>query len=151
MKKKLVLHLVHGFSITVGVCAIIQFIIAQAMGSAVTPGFAARFSNSGAAALAQLILTGVIGMTFAGAALVFEEARWSYLKQGAVHFLITALVWLPIVFFCGWTPVTPVGVICTVGGWTLTYVINWTVQYFIYKKQVAQLNAKIQASRQERH
>lgn len=141
--KKLLMRLYVGFSATVSICLPIHFIVAQLAGSCVTPVLAARFAGPDAAAIVQLALVGVIGMAFAGAALIFEMEKWSYLQQGIVHFLVTAAVWLPIVIYCGWTPATMPGVVCTVGGWALTYAVNWTVQYFIYRRRVTDLNRKI--------
>lgn len=149
MMKKLLVRIYHGFSITMIVNSIVHFIVAQAMGTAVTPAFAARFAGEGAATVAQLVLVGMIGAAFAGAAMVFELERWSYLKQGVVHFLITAAVWIPVAYIC-WAPVRGIGLVWTIAGWTLTYAVNWLVQYFIWKKSVAELNRKISARRSDR-
>jgi len=144
MGKKLLRHLYHGFMNTVCVCMIVELVIAQMLGRGVTPGFAARFSCETAAALAQLGLVGIIGMTFAGAALVFEIERWSYLKQGLVHFLITAAVWMPIAWLC-WSPVQGIGLAITIVGWILTYAVNWLVQYLLARYHVRELNRSISA------
>ena len=146
MGKRLIRHLYHGFTTTVCVSMIVEFVIAQALGHGVTPGFAAHFSCETAAILAQLGLVGLIGMTFAGAALVFEIERWSYLKQGTVHFLITAAVWMPIAWLC-WSPVRGVGLVFTIVGWTLTYAVNWLVQYLLARRGIRELNRSIRAFR----
>lgn len=144
MLKKLLVRFYHGFSITMIVDIIVHYIVAQIKGSTVTPAFAARFSCEASAILTQLALVGVIGMAFAGAAIVFEIERWSFLKQGIVHFLITAAVWIPIVCVC-WTPINGKGLVFTILGWTLTYIITWTVPYFIWRKNVSEVNQKIRA------
>lgn len=146
MGKKLWVRLSYGFSITTAVCLIVQLVVAELAGSAVTPAFAARFRSGDAAALAQLGLTGLVGAAFAGAAALFEMERWSYLKQGALHFLVTAAVWMPVVWLC-WMPQSRAGMWYTVGGWSLTYGINWTVQYFLYRRKVRELNRSIRAFR----
>ena len=135
MGKRLIRHLYHGFTTTVCVSMIVEFVIAQALGHGET-----------AAILAQLGLVGLIGMTFAGAALVFEIERWSYLKQGTVHFLITAAVWMPIAWLC-WSPVRGVGLVFTIVGWTLTYAVNWLVQYLLARRGIRELNRSIRAFR----
>ena len=98
--------------------------------------------------MAQLGLVGIIGMTFAGAALVFEIEKWSFLKQGAVHFLITAAVWMPIAWLC-WAPVRGKGLVFTIIGWTLTYMVNWLVQYLLARRGVRELNRSIRKFREE--
>ena len=146
MAKKLLLRALHGFGITVSVCLLVQLIIAQFAGSSVTPAFGAHFRNEAAAALAQLGLTGIVGAAFACAAALFEIERWGFLQQGIVHFLVTAAVWMPIAYLC-WMPDSRVGIRIAIGGWTLTYAINWTVQYFLYRHRIAALNRRIQAYR----
>ena len=144
MGKRLIRHLYNGFMLSMFVSLIVEFVIAQITGHGVTPGFAARFNCEAAAVLAQLGLVSVIGMTFAGAAMVFEIEKWSYLKQGAVHFLITAAVWMPIAWLC-WSPVRGRGLVFSIIGWTLTYIVNWLVQYLLARRNIRKLNRSIRA------
>lgn len=147
MGKKLISHLYHGFTVSLCVSLIVHLVIAWSLGHVVTPGFAARFNCEAAAVLAQLGLVGVIGMAFAGAALVFEIERWSYLKQGIAHFLITAAVWMPIAWLC-WSPVRGMGLVLTIAGWTLTYAVNWLVQYLLARYRIRELNRSIRSFRE---
>ena len=147
MARKLLTRLSCGFSITVCVCLVVQLIVAQTTGNSVTLACAAHFRNEAAAALAQLGLTGCIGAAFAGAAELFEIGKWGYLKQGIVHFLVTAAVWMPIVYIC-WMPSSRRSMLFTVLGWTFTYAVNWTVQYLLYKRSIAELNRRIRAYRE---
>ena len=149
MGKRLILPMAVGFGATVLAVIVIQFCMAMAGEAVVAPGFAAHFPNESAAVLAQLGLIGLIGMAFAGGARVFEIERWSFLKQGIVHFLITAAVWMPVAWLC-WTPMPVEAVWISVGGWTLTYAVNWLIQYFIWRRKVRALNRSIRAYREER-
>ena len=142
MKKRLFFAMIIGFASTVFLLLIIQFSMAQAGHAVVTPRFAARFANESAATLAQLGLVGLIGVAFAGAAQVFELERWSFLKQGIVHFLITAAVWMPIAWLC-WTPVPKEALWSAVLGWVGTYAITWSIQYFLWRRKVRELNRSI--------
>lgn len=147
MAKKLISRALHGFGITVSVCLLVQLVIAQFTGNSVTPSFWAHFRNEAAAALAQLGLTGIVGAAFACAAEIFEIERWGFLRQGIVHFLVTAAVWMPIVYIC-WMPSSRRSMLFTVLGWTFTYAVNWTVQYLLYKRSIAELNRRIRAYRE---
>lgn len=149
MKKRVVRAMLTGFASTVFVVLIVQLCIAQAGHAVVTPGFAARFSNESAAVLAQLGLVGLIGMAFAGGAQVFEIESWSFLRQGAVHFLITAAVWMPVAGLC-WTPVPPEALWGSVAGWLGTYGITWTIQYFLWRRKVREVNRSIRRYQHER-
>ena len=150
MAKKLISRALHGFGITVSVCLLVQLVIAQFTGNSVTPAFGSHFRNEVAAALAQLGLTGIVGAAFASAAEIFEIERWGFLRQGIVHFLVTAVVWMPIAYLC-WMPDSRAGIWIAIGGWTLTYAVNWTVQYFLYRHRIAALNRSIQAYRRRDH
>ena len=147
MGKRLILPMMVGFGATVFADVLIQFCLAMTGKAIVAPGFAARFPNESAAILAQLGLIGLIGMAFAGGARVFELERWSLLKQGIVHFLITAAVWMPVVWLC-WTPMPSYAVWISTLGWTVTYAINWIIQYFIWRRKVRELNRSICAYRE---
>ena len=147
MGRRILLQLARGFAVTVSVCLAVQLVVAQICGSAVTPAFGMRFSNEGSAALAQLGLTGLIGAAFSASALLFEIERWSFLRQGVVHFLATAAVWVPVAWLC-WMPISREGLTFTICGWTFTYIVNWTIQYFIYRRRIRELNRKISASRE---
>ena len=150
MAKKFISRALHGFGITVSVCLLVQLVIAQFTGNSVTPAFGSHFRNEAAAALAQLGLTGIVGAAFASAAEIFEIERWGFLRQGIVHFLVTAVVWMPIAYLC-WMPDSRAGIWIAIGGWTLTYAVNWTVQYFLYRHRIAALNRSIQAYRRRDH
>ena len=150
MAKKLISRALHGFGITVSVCLLVQLVIAQFTGNSVTPAFGSHFRNEAAAALAQLGLTGIVGAAFASAAEIFEIERWGFLRQGIVHVLVTAVVWMPIAYLC-WMPDSRAGIWIAIGGWTLTYAVNWTVQYFLYRHRIAALNRSIQAYRRRDH
>ena len=146
MAKKLISRALHGFGVTVSVCLLVQLIVAQFAGNSVTPAFGSLFRSEAAAALAQLGLTGIVGAAFACAAEIFEIERWGFLRQGIVHFLVTAAVWMPIAYIC-WMPESRVGIWLAIGGWTLTYAVNWMVQYLIYRHSIAALNRSIEAYR----
>lgn len=143
------MRLTVGFGSTVFVVLVIQLCLLMAGNAVVTPTFAARFPNETAAALAQLGLVGVIGMSFAGAAQVFEIERWSFLGQGAVHFLLTAAVWMPIAWLC-WTPIPEGAMVSAAAGWLGTYAATWLAQYFVWRRKVRMLNLSIRAAQEER-
>ena len=149
MWKKILEHIMVGFSISVAVALTVQISVGQATGQAVvTREFAARFASEGVAALAQLGLVGLIGATFSCAALVLQIERWSYLRQGVVHFLITAAVWAPVSLLC-WGAASGWGLWIQLGSWAFTYAVIWLVQYLICRRRVAETNARIAAQRRK--
>lgn len=142
MLKKLGMHAVIGFSATAMIQIVIMFIMAQSGKHLVTEGFSAYFSGIEAAVIAQLGLVCMIGVAFACGSLIFEIERWSYLLQGAVHFVLTAAVWMPVAWFC-WRPTSAQAALFAALGWLFTYAVNWFAQYLIYRRNIMKLNESI--------
>src|SRR5690625_5424690 len=47
----------------------------------------------------------ILGVYFGVASLIFEIEKWSPLKQLAVHFVLSVILWLLIaIFIAGWIP-----------------------------------------------
>lgn len=147
MLRKILEHVAVGFSVSTAIAILVQILLGQAGGNpVVTPAFAARFASEGVAAVAQIGLIGLIGATFSAAALVLQIERWSYLRQGAVHLLLTAAVWVPVSLLC-WSPVEGWGLWVQIGSWTFTYAVIWLIQYLVCRRRVAEANARIEARR----
>ena len=142
MLKKMAQRAVVGFSATILIQTIIFFFMAQSGRSPVTAEFSAHFANETAAVIAQLALCSLIGVAFACGSAIFEIERWSYLLQGAVHFAMTAAVWMPVAWIC-WRPDSIGTALIAALGWLFTYAVNWFVQYLLYRRSIRQLNVKI--------
>ncbi len=144
------------FLIGIGVSQIVNIIISLCTGGggyiSVMPEFAARFPSEVAAVIAQALLTGLLSMTFAMASVIFLVEKWSFPRQCVTHCLVTAAVWIPVVWFV-WIPrALPVPLIAAVN-FAITYLVTWSAQFAVNRRMVKQINAKIQAkeSEHERH
>lgn len=108
----------------------------------VTYAFASRFDNEITAVIVQLLLEALIGAIFSGSSVIFEVDKWSILKQYGMHFVITSVMWVFVVYML-WMPENIRGVISTLITFLATYIIVWVTQYMIYKKDIKNLNKKI--------
>ncbi|WP_155591504.1 DUF3021 domain-containing protein [Lysinibacillus cavernae] len=144
MRKELFTRVIGGFVIGVALGQIVQFFISMGIGQGdyvwVVPEFRAIFTNEGTAIITQVLLTGVIGLTFALAALIFEMARWGMLKQYIIHFFVTAIIWIPIVTLL-WMPKTMANVISLLASFLGTYIITWVLQYKFSQRDIEKINA----------
>ena len=113
-----------------------------------TPDFTARVGNPLTAMALQSLLIGLIGFAFGAGSLLFEVERWSFLKQGAVHLTLTAVVWIGVELIC-FSPVTLPTVLSFAGSATLTYGVTWGIQYLVWRREVRRLNAQIQKRNEE--
>lgn len=112
--------------------------------SPVTPAFEARFPSATAAVIVQMLLIGLVGATFAACSVIFEIERWSFLKQGALHLLITSAVGVPVCLYC-WMPASRAGAAWLAGSWVFCYAATWLAQYLVYRHHVRRLNERIRA------
>lgn len=149
MLRNLLGRAVGGFTVGVLMGQIVQIIISLKLGHGefmpVTPDFSDFFESETTAVIIQLVLTGVIGVTFAISGMIFDIAKWALLKQYIVHFFVTAIVWLPVVTIC-WMPKNVVGTLIFCISFFGTYFITWIIQFVISKKDIQKINAMIQAN-----
>lgn len=146
MRKDLLIRIIGGFVIGAVLGQIVQFFvsmgIAQGSYAWVVPEFRALFTSEIIAIITQVLLTGLIGITFAVAALFFEMARWGMLKQFIVHFFVTAIIWIPIVMIL-WMPKTMANVCSLLASFLGTYVVTWLLQYKLSKRDIEKINAML--------
>ncbi|KEK24080.1 DUF3021 domain-containing protein [Bacillus gaemokensis] len=150
--KNLFSRVVGGFVIGVIIGQIVQILISLKLGHGeympVVDHFRSFFVSEMTAVIVQILLTGIIGVTFATSSLVFDIVKWSLLKQYIVHFCITTLVWLPIVTLL-WMPKTFISTLFFFISFLSTYVVTWAIQYTISKNDIKQINAAIQSKQLE--
>lgn len=113
------------------------------------PQFVRYFGSAWRAALVTVLWTGLIGVTFAEAALIFETARWSLAVQYLVHFLITGAVYLPFLLLCN-LPLHGWRVLLIPGNILLTYGITWGIQHAQSKRAIREINAALEKNRHGR-
>lgn len=140
-----------GFSFCV--CVAVNNLIALILGlcghtQSVTPEFAARIGSLMTATFLQPLLIGLIGFAFGAGSVLFFIEKWSFLRQGAAHFLLTAAVWIAVEWIC-FSPITPPTVVAFALSAAGTYAITWSVQYFVWKKRVRALNEQIRRMNRE--
>lgn len=149
MLRKLLSRVAGGFAFGILMGQIVQISISLKLGRGefmpVTPHFAAFFESETIAVIIQLVLTGVIGVTFAISGMIFDIAKWGLLKQYVVHFFVTALVWVPVVMVC-WMPRTLTNIFIFCISFIGTYFITWILQFVISKKDIQMINAMIKAN-----
>ncbi len=104
------------------------------------PEFVAFFPSKTIAMEVNILLYGVIGAVFAAAAYVYEQERLGYIWQNFIYFLVTSVVWIPIVILVWQLQRYPQALISTLAGFAGTYVIMSYVGYRITKKDVDRIN-----------
>ncbi len=146
----ILIRFIGGFSIATLIGCSVNMIISASIGGGeylpVMPMLAEHFDTELAAVLVQFLMIGMIGVTFAEGALIFNIARWSFLLKYVVHFLITAVVYIPFVGLC-WFPLETDGILIMVINILFTYVVVWLIHYSINRKNIAEINKKLEEVR----
>lgn len=109
----------------------------------VIPEFADRFPSKTMAFGVQCLLIGLTSAAFAAGSGIMEIASWSLVKQSIVYFVVTAAVWLPVSVLCWGFGKYPMTFFSVIGSYLIGYIISWTVQYRICKRNIEQINEKL--------
>ena len=147
MKKHIGSRAFFGFCVGVTICVAITLFVSAVEGDgeyvAGMPQLAAYFPTECATVAIQTIWVGLIGVTFAEAALLFELERWTAVQQYLVHFLVTGVVYLPFLVVC-YLPLRPITLVLVLANILLTYGITWGVQYRLNKTSIDRINAALE-------
>lgn len=150
--KDIIIRFFGGFSFATLIGFLINLIISASVGNgeflAVMPVLATRFETELTAVFVQFMLTGLIGVTFAEGALIFNIAKWSFPLQFLVHFLVTAVIYIPFAILC-WFPLKAGGIVFMIVNIIFTYALTWIIQYHVNRKNIAEINRKLEEVRND--
>lgn len=108
------------------------------------PEFVAFFPSETIAMEVNVLLYGVIGAAFSAAAWIYEQEKLGFVWQNLIYFLLTSIVWLPIVMLIWQLQKYPKALISTLAGFAGTYVIMSIVGYRITKSDVERINQALE-------
>ena len=124
-----------------------EWIVIEVLGmkefSVMTPEYLSMFPSETLAFGVAILSHGMIGGAFAGATCIYEKAEIGFIWQNIIYFVVTGVVWIPVVCFVWQLYRYPAAFFCTIGGFVLTYVIMSVLGYNITKKEVEQINARL--------
>ncbi len=147
MLRKAFLRALLGFPLGVFVsytiAILISFLIGEGYYSPVVPSMAATAGSELNAVLLQYILSGLLGMGFAGGSVVWENESWSLFQRTAMHLLISAGFMFPIAYANHWMERSVLGVALYMLIFIVLYAIIWGVQWVIWMRRVREINARL--------
>ncbi len=152
MAKKIALRMIGGAGagILIGhlVTIIINILLSEGEYLPIMPALEDRCRDQMQAVLMQMLLTALIGIVFAEAGMIFEIERWSFLKQMAVHFCVTAPFYLSFAALC-WLDLHWGGYLGIAASAVVTYFITFWVNYRLRCRDVQQINEMVRGQRRE--
>lgn len=123
---------------------IIELAVRRATGDSafipLSPEFVHMFASETVAVEVNILLYGVIGAAFAGAAWIYERDRLGFVIQNLIYFLMTSAVWIPIVTLMWQLWRRPEALYGTLAGFLCTYIIMSCVGYTITRRDVTEIN-----------
>lgn len=144
MKKKVLLRCLLGAPLGLAISNLITIVISLTAGDGrfypVVPDLITDCGNEMNAVLLQAVCSLLYGAAWAGASAVWDNERWSLLRQTITHLLVCSLATFPIAYFMRWMPHNTQGVLLYFGIFFGIYLLIWVVQYVILKKRVRQIN-----------
>lgn len=150
MKKKLFTRCLIGAPIGLAISTLITIIISLIVGDgnfyAIVPELLTDCGTEMNAVLLQTVCSLIYGAAWAGASLIFENEKWSLLRQTVTHLIVVSLATFPSAFFMRWMDHTVLGILLYYGSFFGIYLLIWTIQYFSIKKKVQQMNDKIKSN-----
>lgn len=108
--------------------------------SPLSPEFRAMFSSESMAVYVNILLYGVIGLTFSCMTFIYEIGKLGYILQNILYYIGTGIIWVPIVVFMWQLYRYPQALISTFAGFAIAYVVMTIVGYRITKQDVATIN-----------
>ncbi len=89
----------------------------------------------------EILTGGLLGFIGNGSSVIYEIESWSILRVTATHFVIAFSAFFIIGLFNGWlTPQINLENAIVTGCVLIVYIAIWLIQYFIYKKEVREIN-----------
>lgn len=119
---------------------IVQRITGDLTFSPLSSEFIAMFPSQTIAVEINALLYGCIGFSFSAAMFVYELERLGFIIQNIIYFLITSIVWLPILIFMWHLQRYPQALISTIVCFAVTYIIMSCIGYHTIKKDVSIIN-----------
>ncbi len=145
-------HILGRFWIGVGIGSIIgqviTLIVSYAVGGGsyfpVMPQLLEYFNREVDAVLVQLLLFSFIGVVFAEAGILFQSERFVFPVKCLLHFLVTAVFYLPFLWLCYLNYETRRQILLLVlANVLVTYLVTWLISYFAIRAEVKEINRRI--------
>lgn len=148
MKKKVFLRCLLGAPLGLAISTLITIVISLTVGDGtfypVVPELIADCGNEMNAVLLQAVCSLLYGAAWAGASAVWDNERWSLLRQTITHLLVCSLATFPVAYFMRWMPHNIAGVLLYFGIFFGIYLVIWVAQYVVLKGRVRQMNDRFQ-------
>lgn len=144
MRKKVILRSLLGAPLGLFICTATTIIISLAIGDgiyyATVPEFNELFGNELTAVIVQTVAVLIYGAVWGGASVIWENEKWSLLKQTLLHLIICSTATYPIAYITYWMPHNAIGSIIYYLIFFLIYMFVWVSIYLSIRTKIKKVN-----------
>lgn len=155
MKKKILLRGLLGFPLAIMISFIFSIIISACIGDGcyypATPELVHSMGNELNAVIIQGVLSGIMGMGFGMASVIWEMDSWSLAKQTGIYFLIISVLMLPIAYILNWMEHSLGGFLSYFVIFVGIFICIWLSQYLCWKRKIREMNDCIRNKEDDNH
>lgn len=108
--------------------------------STMTPEFVSMFPSETIAVEVNILLYGIIGAGFSAMTFIYEQDRIGFVIQNMLYFILTAIIWVPIVVLIWQIDNYWKALVGTLIGFSVTYIIMTVVGYRTTKGTIKEIN-----------
>ena len=145
--KKIISRMVNGLLICEFVLLIISLVMSYFFTdgdfSIANPMLIENSKSVFSASFLSICLVGLLGLVFGFASVVWEEEKLSILARTIIHFLLTGSTMVFVGYKLYWFQKSFLSLAIFLVIYFLIYLVIWFIEYAIYKRDIASLNAKI--------
>ncbi|MGI6781941.1 MAG: DUF3021 domain-containing protein [Acholeplasmataceae bacterium] len=147
-KFKIAFILIFGFLAGIGIGHIITIIVSAAITGnsyhVVVPDFLEMMGgNEVLAATIAALVTGLLGLVFTFADIIWKKNEWSLLKRTIIFYFVTVIPTILAGTFLRWFKFNIVSLLIFIGIFTVIFVIIWVIIYLLIRKEIKTINAKL--------
>ena len=108
--------------------------------STLSPEYLSLFPSTSIAVEVNILLYGVIGAGFSAMTFIYEQDRIGFVIQNLIYYVLTAIIWVPIVIVIWRLDKYGKALVGTLIGFAASYVVMTVVGYKITKKNIKEIN-----------
>lgn len=139
------IRMINSFCYSIATTAVVYAIVTVVSGYVpMLPEYMAKFESDAAAMLVQLLLIGAMSAVSAGGVIFMEFERLSLVAQSVLYFVITFIPWMMVGDFCWSVTHYKIALMIFALSYAVTYFICWGVQYRVCRKNVEQINKRLE-------
>ena len=112
-------------------------------------GFLIGTGRQTGSVVVQMLISGLYGSAAVSGMVLYDVDEWSLAKSTIVHYLIIAVLYVPMALFLGWTE-SAADILIVECFQLIAFFLIWIIMYLRFKAEVRELNELLKKKKGER-